>query len=162
MVSKGYNSRDEAASASVKKWQETLLEINPEGDLLREIKDILDELFIMTLIKTQEETVICTFVKNCQRLQNWANPGDIDNKSDRSSPRLGPVKPTRRRMSSLGQVPYIALDQQYDPEDVHWTQQCAGELLDNSQDQLMELQSLKNAVENTSFALKDLLALKQQ
>jgi hypothetical protein len=129
---------------------------------LREIKDILDELFIITLIKTQEETVIRTFVKNCQRLQNWANPGDVDNRSDRSSPRLGPTKPAKRRMSSLGQVPFITLDQQYDPEDVNWTMTIARELLDSLQDQLIELQSLKNAAENTSFALKDLLALKQQ
>ena len=152
MVSKGYNSRDETAFTSVKKWQDTLLDINPEGDLLREIKDILDELFIITLIKTQEETVIRTFVKNCQRLQNWSNPGEIDI----------PTKPQQRRHSSLAQVPYITFDQQYDPEDVHWTMICARELLDNLQDQLMELQSLKNAAENTSFALKDLLALKQQ
>jgi hypothetical protein len=65
-------------------------------------------------------------------------------------------------MSSLGQVPFITLDQQYDPEDVNWTMTIARELLDSLQDQLIELQSLKNAAENTSFALKDLLALKQQ
>jgi hypothetical protein len=129
---------------------------------LREIKDILDELFIIALIKTQEEAVIRTFVKNCQRLQNWANPGDVDNRSDRSSPRLGPTKSVKRRMSSLGQVPFITLDHQYDPEDINWTMTIARELLDSLQDQLMELQSLKNAAENTSFALKDLLALKQQ
>lgn len=65
-------------------------------------------------------------------------------------------------MSSLGQVPFITLDHQYDPEDINWTMTIARELLDSLQDQLMELQSLKNAAENTSFALKDLLALKQQ
>ncbi|KAN0096257.1 hypothetical protein V8E51_015062 [Hyaloscypha variabilis] len=162
LVSKGYNSRDETAFTSVKKWQDTLLDINPEGDLLREIKDILDELFIITLIKTQEETVIRTFVKNCQRLQNWSNFGEIDSRSDRSSPGLGSMKLKQRRQSSLATMPYITLDQQYDPEDVHWTMICARELLDNLQDQLMELQSLRNAAENTSFALKDLLALKQQ
>jgi hypothetical protein len=125
-------------------------------------RDILDELFIMTLIKTQQETVIRTFVKNCQRLQNWDSPGDADNRSDRSSPRLSPIKPKQRRMSSLTAVPYLTLDQQYDPEDVNWTKICARELLDNLGDQVLELQSLKNAAENTSVALKDLLALKQQ
>jgi hypothetical protein len=162
LVSKGYNSREETAFTSVKKWQDTLLDINPEGDLLREIKDILDELFIINLIKTQEETVIRTFVKNCQRLQNWSNFGEIVSRSDRSSPGLGSMKLKQRRQSSLATMPYITLDQQYDPEDVHWTMICARELLDNLQDQLMELQSLRNAAENTSFALKDLLALKQQ
>lgn len=65
-------------------------------------------------------------------------------------------------MSSLTAVPYLTLDQQYDPEDVNWTKICARELLDNLGDQVLELQSLKNAAENTSVALKDLLALKQQ
>lgn len=117
----------------------------------------------MTLIKTQEETVIRTFVKNVQRLQNWSNPAEVDNRSDRSSPMLSPTKPKQRRLSSLATVPYLALDQQQpDPEDINWTMICARELLDNLQDQLMELQSLKNTAENTSFALKDLLALKQQ
>jgi hypothetical protein len=164
LVSKGYNSRDETATASVKKWQDTLLDINPEGDLLREIKDILDELFIMTIIKTQEEAVIRTFVKNCQRLQNWTSPGDFsnaDNRSERSSPRLGPFK-SHKGTVSLGQGPLINFDLQNDSEDVSWTMTCARELLDSLQDQLIELQSLKNAAENTSLALKDLLALKQQ
>jgi hypothetical protein len=162
LVSKGYNSRDETATASVKKWQDTLLDINPEGDLLREIKDILDELFIMTLVKTQEEAVIRTFVKNWQRLRNWPNSGDFpDNRSDKSSPGFGPVK-SKKRNPSLGQTPFINLDLQDDSEDLSWTMTCARELLDTLQDQLMELQSLKNAAENTSFALKDLLALKQQ
>lgn len=137
----------------MKKWQDTLLDINPEGDLLKEIKDILDELFIITLIKSQEETVIRTFVKNCQRIQNWTDRGDWAAWS---------ITPTKRIVSFLGQVPHINADQHYDQEDVNWTKICARELLDNLQDQLMELQSLKNAAENTSFALKDLLALKQQ
>jgi hypothetical protein len=165
LVSKGYNSRDETATASVKKWQDTLLDINPEGDLLREIKDILDELFIMTLIKTQEEAVIRTFVKNCQRIQNWTSPGDFsntDNRSEKSSPRLGPYR-SHRRTISHGQGPLINLfDLQNDSEDVSWTMTCARELLDSLQDQLVELQALKNTAENTSLALKDLLALKQQ
>jgi hypothetical protein len=151
LVSKGYNSRDETAFTSVKKWQDTLLDINPEGDLLREIKDILDELFIMTLIKTQQDTVIRTFVKNVHRLQNWANLGDVDNRNDRSSPGL--FKPKQRRASSLTTVPYLTPpDQHYNPEDINWTQRCARELEDNLQDQLIELQFLKNAAENTSFA----------
>jgi hypothetical protein len=158
LVSKGYNSRDETAPASVKKWQDTLLDINPEGDLLKEIKDILDELFIITLIKSQEEIVIRTFVKNCQRLQNWTEQSE----ASRIDWAVGPFTPTKRSVSSLGQMPHTTSDQQQDQEDVNWTKICARELLDNLQDQLMELQSLRNAAENTSFALKDLLALKQQ
>jgi hypothetical protein len=35
----------------------SLLDINPEGELLREIKDILDELHIMLNIKSKQERV---------------------------------------------------------------------------------------------------------
>jgi len=104
----------------------------------------------MALIKTQEEAVIRTFVKNWQRLQSW--PGDFpDNRSDRSSPGIGSFK-SKRRTHSLGQGPggpFINLDLQDDSEDLSWTMTCARELLDSLQDQLMELQSLKNAAENT-------------
>ena len=37
--------------------QKSLLDINPEGVLLREIKDIMDELFMMSQIKIQEVNI---------------------------------------------------------------------------------------------------------
>lgn len=43
-----------------------LLNINPEGKLQREIKDIIDELDIMMLINRQQLTVIRTFVKHAE------------------------------------------------------------------------------------------------
>jgi hypothetical protein len=39
----------------------SLLDINPEGELLREIKDILDELHIMLNIKSKQERVFKQF-----------------------------------------------------------------------------------------------------
>jgi hypothetical protein len=68
MASKRYNDRDEPDNGTAKKSQNVLLDINPEGELLREINDIVDELFIMMQIKTQEETVARTFVKQYVKL----------------------------------------------------------------------------------------------
>jgi hypothetical protein len=42
----------------------TLLNINPEGKLFKEIKDILDELHILTQVKLQQQTVANAFVKH--------------------------------------------------------------------------------------------------
>jgi hypothetical protein len=42
----------------------SLLDINPEGELLREIKDILDELHIMLNIKSKQERVFKQFRKH--------------------------------------------------------------------------------------------------
>lgn len=47
--------------------QNHLLNINPEGELLKEVKDILDELHIMMRIKEQQQTVMESFVKHIRR-----------------------------------------------------------------------------------------------
>src|SRR3569833_4603800 len=44
--------------------QDTLLNINPEGNLLKEVKDILDEIQILTKIQEQQQIVLESFVKN--------------------------------------------------------------------------------------------------
>ncbi len=44
--------------------QNTLLNINPEGNLLKEVKDIMDEIHIMTKIQEQQQIVMESFVKN--------------------------------------------------------------------------------------------------
>jgi hypothetical protein len=47
--------------------QNHLLNINPEGELLKEVKDIIDELHIMTRIKEQQQAVMESFVKHIRR-----------------------------------------------------------------------------------------------
>jgi hypothetical protein len=47
--------------------QNTLLSINPEGNLLKEIKDILDEIHILTRVKLQQQTVAESFVKHIKQ-----------------------------------------------------------------------------------------------
>ncbi len=48
--------------------QNHLLNINPEGELLKEVKDIIDELHIMMRIKEQQQTVMEGFVKHIRRV----------------------------------------------------------------------------------------------
>lgn len=50
-----------------------LLDINPEGKLEKEIKDIVEELGIMTYIKKAEKDVLQSFVDNARQI---LNPGD--------------------------------------------------------------------------------------
>jgi hypothetical protein len=47
--------------------QNTLLNVNPEGNLLKEIKDILDEIHILTRVKLQQQTVASSFVKHIKQ-----------------------------------------------------------------------------------------------
>ena len=139
--------------------QKTLLDINPEGDLLREIKDIMDELFIMTQIKIQEENVIKSFVKHVRHIlqPNSLATGDssIRNRSDISLSELRGKRPSitidhhhRPSLSSPIEPPESA-----GSEDFDWTMSCAADLLDSIGAQLLELGYLKEAAENTSAAV---------
>lgn len=47
--------------------QNTLLNINPEGNLLKEVKDIVDEIQIMMRVKEQQQTVMESLVKHIRR-----------------------------------------------------------------------------------------------
>jgi hypothetical protein len=118
----------------------------------------------MSQIKMQEETVARTFVKHVQRmlLQGLSGDASIDNRSDHSFSSLSRGK---RVSQTLLQSPAIQFDPNDDSvhsEDIYLTMSSARELLDSMNDQILELKYLKDAAENTSLALKDPLALKQQ
>ncbi|TVY93931.1 hypothetical protein LAWI1_G000709, partial [Lachnellula willkommii] len=162
MASKRYNDREEPDNGTSEKSQNVLLDINPEGELLREIRDIIDELFIMMQIKTQEQNVISTFVKHIKRLISPIRGGgenSIDNRSEHSLP--GNRRPARPSLS-FRNAPAIQFDHESETEDYDLTMTCAVELLESTENQLLELSYLKEAAENASLALKDLLDLKQQ
>ena len=44
--------------------QKTLLNINPEGNLLKEIKDVMDEIHILLRVQEQQQIALESFVKN--------------------------------------------------------------------------------------------------
>ncbi|KAI5919149.1 hypothetical protein F4810DRAFT_517492 [Camillea tinctor] len=115
-----------------------LLNINPEGNLLKECKDIMDEIHILIKIKSQQQVVMETFVQNIrQRL--WARDPE-------KSGSFSPMSPSAARW---------ALGEQR-------TLHQAEVLLEDIQKRIQDLQSLLRNAECTSKALKDLLTLKQQ
>jgi hypothetical protein len=60
-----YKSKDMVETSGMAK---ALLDINPEGKLVREIKDILDELNIMIQIKKHQERVLSEFMKHANHI----------------------------------------------------------------------------------------------
>jgi hypothetical protein len=69
-----YKSKDLVETSGMAK---VLLDINPEGKLVREIKDILDELNIMIQIKKHQERVLAEFVKHANHIsEELQNPSD--------------------------------------------------------------------------------------
>jgi hypothetical protein len=152
--------------------QKKLLNISLEGNLLKEIKDILDELHIMTRIKFQQQMVAESFIKHIKeiiepKLAQW------ERQQIGSPP---PSEPNTPNIGGLGSPESQLMEQ---INNARWTLTRASDLLKGAQDRIRELTALEDAARNTSAAvrnisfygassgtnkvqLKDLLALKQQ
>jgi hypothetical protein len=139
LASKEYNSRDKTGNSST---QNTLLNINPEGNLLKETKDILDELHIMTRIKIQQQEVAEAFVKHIRHIL-------LPKVHDARDPNFALLRPEKNEAFRRDQL-----------ESAKWTLVRANNLLAGVQRRVSELNTLQNAARNTSAALKDLLTLK--
>ena len=141
--------------------QKSLLDINPEGALLREIKDIMDELFIMTQIKNQEESVARTYMKLVRHiLQPSFSSGDSMRKS-RSDHSLPDMQSNRPSLTLEHKYKPVFHESEFDGE-LESSSTLTTDLSDSFSDQLQELGYLKAAGERTEAALKDLMELKQQ
>jgi hypothetical protein len=134
-----------------------LLDINPEGDLLREIKDIMDEIFIMMLIKKQEETVARTFAKHIKPLiKKTAYLGNVSDSrtSDDDSDSSRRHDDGLLASPVLRQGPKIIIPRSVISEDYEWTSSSANELVERIESQLQELKYLQDAAENASLAVR--------
>ncbi|RYP90967.1 hypothetical protein DL770_002883 [Monosporascus sp. CRB-9-2] len=119
----------------------TLLTINPEGDLLKEAKDIIDEIHIILKIQSQQQIVMKAFVKHVEQ-----------------------ILLRRGRESAKNRAPNDVAEKPEDPEEdsARRTLRRAHDLLNDVEDRTKELVDLLDNAKTTSNALKDLLNLKQQ
>ncbi len=147
LASKEYNSTDRSGTSAT---QNTLLNINHEGKLLKEVKDILDELHILTRIKIQQQVVAEAFVKHIRGVLLPKIPPTEFSGMDRTS-----------RGDFLSSVTAEIL-QEDEINAAQWTLRRADNLLKAVQDRINELNTLADSAKNTSASLKDLLTLKQQ
>jgi hypothetical protein len=129
--------------------QNTLLNINPEGNLLKEIKDILDEIHILTRVKLQQQAVAYSFVKHIKHF-------------------LLPLLKSRSAWH-----PIISLyEEEYDDESesgqrerreaARLTVARADHLLDDIQDRIGELKTLEENARKTATAVSPYMMYKDQ
>jgi Mg2+ and Co2+ transporter CorA len=132
--------------------QNHLLNINPEGELLKEIKDVMDEITIIMRIQEQQQAVMDSFVKHLRRA-------------------LTPLLRSQRPTTSHSTAPWhLALDddnpsrhlEDHRRQTAKRTLLKADTLLLDQAERISELRTLLQNAQNTSAALKDLLTLKQQ
>jgi hypothetical protein len=130
-----------------------LLDINPEGELLREVKDILDELHIMLNIKNKQQRVFKQFRKHVTsilapglalskeigtaKLKKLTGDGDSENEDDDSSEK----KKTRSEAEAKAE------------RDTKWTLEYALDLAAGLDDRIADLNSLKESAEHTEKAV---------
>jgi uncharacterized coiled-coil DUF342 family protein len=79
---------------------ESLLDINPEGELLKEIKDIQDELHMMTKVFSEQSTVVQEFAAHIQEL--GVRSDEVTQRTTNEAHRL--AKEVERRKAEIGEL----------------------------------------------------------
>jgi hypothetical protein len=120
--------------------QNALLNINSEGNLLKEIKDIADEIHIMTRINLQQQTVAESFVKHIKQSllpksrSHCAWDSVVALYENDSNTKLQPLLLEPREAAKM-------------------TLARADHLLKDIQDRIFELNALQENAKNTSAAV---------
>ena len=150
-ASKIYKDKD--TSDGIEERTKSLLDINPEGKLLREIKDILDELHIMINIKNKQQRVFKEFKKHVLHV---IDPGLAMSKE------IGTARPRDVRgnadegetdESGKGKKPVKNEDDQKSQRDAKWTIEFALDLSAGLDDRIVDLNNLKESAEHTEKAV---------
>lgn len=123
------------------------LNVNPEGALLRECQDIVEELRMMSRIFTQQSQVVKDFKKALEKLNE---------KDDRMQESTASLRKILQDSESIGS------------DNTHYSRVPkstiinAGEVLEQILERRTEIDELEEAAKRTSQQLQDLLTLKQQ
>ncbi|KAI2465954.1 hypothetical protein F4781DRAFT_371588 [Annulohypoxylon bovei var. microspora] len=144
-----------------------LLDINPEGQLEREIKDIIEELDIMIHITKIHKKTLAAFIANAENiLDPFGEFGENEKRKMISRYLWGKSKNKPADLAALRE----AIDNKKcdDPklkkmrDDYNWFKINADERLENVEERIEELKDLRKSASNTADDVKDLLGLKQQ
>ncbi|KAI1498006.1 hypothetical protein F5X99DRAFT_342470 [Biscogniauxia marginata] len=142
-----------------------LLDINPEGKLEREIKDIIEELDIMLHITKTHRDILKSFVVNAEHILDPFGTFGQESKRPMTSQNLWMIsRRNEERISSpaSGRDHDYGLEDHKRREDYHWFKTNADERYASVVDRIEELEELRSSAMNTADSVKDLLELKQQ
>ncbi|KAK8001125.1 hypothetical protein PG991_013347 [Apiospora marii] len=136
----------------------SLLDINPEGKLQREIKDIIEELEIMIHINRTHRTILNGFIHQVihimdpnGRLKHRVSLHKFDkDHAEATVPNPQPSQASRKGSGIVNEADYDRFETK------------ANELLNKVTSRIEELEELRRSAQSTSDSIKDLLALKQQ
>ncbi|KAF4911836.1 hypothetical protein CGCVW01_v011308 [Colletotrichum viniferum] len=149
-----------------------LLNINPEGKLQREIKDIIDELDIMININNKQKEVIKRFTKHVENIygssgewrDNSRSPDDDRDYRKTASSRASSLerKLDESNEKEAKEVKEAKRIRERERQEFIWFRKQAYDLISDVGDRVLELEGLRKSAESTAQGIKDLLDLKQQ
>ncbi|KAJ4415913.1 hypothetical protein N0V85_002493 [Neurospora sp. IMI 360204] len=164
-ASKIYRARSKYVSSA--HLHVSLLDINPEGKLQREVKDILDELDIMLHVHKRQRDIMKRFRRHVEHILDPTNrwSGDCYVEDDTSEPSLKPSGNASVRSGNNSKS-----DEQTGTNDketrrreqLEWFRFQYQELFSEVKDRIDELEGLRAGAKSTADSVNDLLALKQQ
>ncbi|KAK8137001.1 hypothetical protein PG984_004941 [Apiospora sp. TS-2023a] len=135
-----------------------LLDINPEGKLQREIKDIIEELEIMIHINRIHKTILKSFIHQVIRIMDpnghMKSRFSVYRTSDEHVERTAPIP----KINLGGRTPSGSVNK----TDYDRFESRGEEVLIKVTSRIEELEELRRSAQSTSDSIKDLLALKQQ
>ncbi|KAK7994992.1 hypothetical protein PG990_013765 [Apiospora arundinis] len=138
--------------------QVSLLDINPEGKLQREIKDIIEELEIMIHINRTHKTVLNSFIHQVTHIMDPEGRLRSRFSTYRVGEEVTEVTGTIPRINKEDRKASVVVNKKdYDRFEIK-----AEELLSKVTARVEELEELRRSAQSTSDSIKDLLALKQQ
>lgn len=144
-----FTSSNRRMGEDMSKFVAPLLNLRAEGELQREIKDVIDELDIMIYIYSQQKDVLKKFVKEVGKL---LKPDKMEKKKSSTVPVTSPTPPTSAAPSTSRRDQYAERLKAYDQRlyNYDWFNRTARELLEAVDDRTAELRGLKLSAESTS------------
>jgi hypothetical protein len=127
---------------NVAEFYGSLLDINPEGKLQKEIRDIIDELNIMIAIKKKQKELICRFIQVGRQFLGEITDGHGRSSAGNGADVAAGPEPTRRDLKSFKS---LSCDLQTEIEN-----------------RIGDLETLLRSAQSTAEDVTDLLNLKQQ
>jgi hypothetical protein len=130
-----------------------LLDINPEGELLREVKDILDELHIMLNIKNKQQRVFKQFRKHVTSIlaPGLALSKEIGTAKQKKITGDGETEDEDNNNSEEKKARSEA--EAKTERDTKWTLEYALDLSTRLDDRIADLNNLKESAEHTEKAV---------
>jgi hypothetical protein len=161
--------KDISIDDDVEERAKSLLDINPEGDLSREIKDILDELHIMINIKSKQQRVLKEFQKHVEYILAPELAIAKDMGTARVPTLIAPKSPEKQRPNAANGAVEERNDAEvskekmemanyppkveYAEKDVKWTMEFAIRLSADLENRIVDLNHLKESAEHTEKAV---------